>query len=52
MPAARLWNSFLPNSCVAVSKPMKGILFAFRMVSMREVAVMMWEEPAVKEVNR
>ena len=30
----------------------KGILFALRIVSRREVAVMMWEEPAVREVKR
>lgn len=42
----------MPNSCVAVSRPMKGILFALRIVSMRDVAVTIWEEPAVKEVKR
>lgn len=37
-------------SSVATSIARKGILFAFRMVSSREVAVIMWEEPAVREV--
>jgi len=39
-------------SSVAQSTARKGIRFALRMVSRREVAVMMWEEPAVREVNR
>lgn len=30
----------------------KGILFALRIVSRREVAVKMWEEPEVSEVKR
>jgi len=37
-------------SSVAQSTALKGILLAFRIVSIREVAVMMWEDPAVKEV--
>jgi hypothetical protein len=37
-------------SSVAVSMARKGILLALRMVSSREVAVMMWEEPAVRDV--
>jgi len=51
-PLALLWYSFFASSSVAVSTPLKGILFALRMVSTREVAVIMWEEPAVKEVKR
>lgn len=37
-------------SSVATSMARNGILFALRMVSRREVAVMMCEEPAVREV--
>lgn len=39
-------------SSVATSIARKGILFAFRIVSNLDVAVMMWEEPAVREVYR
>lgn len=51
-PLALLPYSFRASSSVAVSTPLKGILFALRIVSMREVAVMMCEEPAVREVKR
>ena len=39
-------------SSVAQSRARKGILLALRMVSSREVAVMIWEEPAVREVYK
>lgn len=52
-----LFPALLPNNLracpsVAVSIAWKGILLAFKIVSMRDVAVMMWDEPAVREVNR
>lgn len=37
-------------SSVAQSTARNGILLAFRIVSIREVAVMMWEDPAVRDV--
>jgi hypothetical protein len=37
-------------SSVAVSMARKAILLALRMVSSRDVAVMMWDEPAVSDV--
>jgi hypothetical protein len=40
------------SSSVAVSTPLKGMRFALRIVSMRDVAVMMCDEPAVSEVKR
>lgn len=49
---ARLCHSLLAFSSVAVSIAWNGILFAFKMVSRREVAVMICELPAVKEVYR
>lgn len=36
---------------VAMSTALKGTRLARRMVSRREVAVTMWEEPAVSEVK-
>lgn len=51
-PLALRWNSFFASSSVAVSLYVNGILFAFRMVSMRDVAVIMCEDPAVKDVKR
>lgn len=49
-PLDRLCQIRRAFSSVAMSTALKGILLAFRMVSMREVAVMMWEDPAVREV--
>lgn len=54
-PGSFLPFDFLPHimrafSSVAQSSARKGILLAFRMVSRREVAVMIWDEPAVREV--
>ena len=43
-------HSMRAFSSVATSRAWKGTRFAFRIVSRREVAVMMWEEPAVKDV--
>jgi hypothetical protein len=37
-------------SSVAQSIARKGLLLALRIVSSREVAVMIWEDPAVREV--
>ena len=37
-------------SSVATSRAWNWIRLAFRIVSRREVAVMIWEEPAVSEV--
>jgi hypothetical protein len=39
-------------SSVAISSPLKGIRFAFKIVSSLEVAVTMCDEPDVKEVYR
>ncbi len=39
-------------SSVAQSRARKGILLALRIVSSLEVAVMIWDDPAVKEVYR
>ena len=50
LPFDRRPQSFLAASSVATSIARKGILFAFRIVSKREVAVMIWEDPAVSEV--
>ena len=47
---ARRPQSMRAFSSVATSRARKGILFALRMVSRREVAVMMCDEPAVREV--
>lgn len=54
-PGSFLCPALRCHSCrafvsVAVSIAWKGILLALRIVSMRDVAVMMWEEPAVSEV--
>ena len=43
-------HSMRAFSSVATSKAWNWILFALSMVSMRDVAVMIWEEPAVREV--
>ena len=48
-PALRCHNC-LAFVSVAVSIAWNGIRLALRIVSMREVAVMMWEEPAVRDV--
>lgn len=50
LPLDRRPQSMRAFSSVATSIARNGILFAFRMVSSREVAVMIWEEPAVREV--
>lgn len=54
-PGNFLFPALLPHnirafSSVATSRAWKGIRFALRIVSKREVAVMIWEEPAVREV--
>ena len=54
-PGSFLFPALRPHSMrafssVATSKAWNWILFAFSMVSMRDVAVMIWEEPAVREV--
>lgn len=49
-PLDRLCQIRRAFSFVAMSTALKGILFAFRIVSIRDVAVMMWDEPAVREV--
>jgi hypothetical protein len=51
-PFPRLWNNFFAVSFVAVSIKEYGIRLAFNMVSTREVALMRWEEPDVREVNK
>lgn len=51
-PRALRWNSFRAPSSVAVSIYVKGSRLAFRIVSTREVAVTMCEDPAVREVKR
>lgn len=43
-------HSIRAFSSVATSRALNWILFAFSMVSIRDVAVMIWEEPAVREV--
>lgn len=50
LPLDRLLHSVRAFSSVAQSRARNGILFAFSMVSRREVAVMMWEDPAVRDV--
>jgi len=47
---ARLPHSMRAFSSVATSRALNGILFALRMVSRREVAVTMWDEPEVRDV--
>ena len=49
LPALRP-QSMRAFSSVATSRAWKGMRLALRMVSRREVAVVMWEEPAVREV--
>ena len=49
-PLLRLPQSMRAFSSVATSMARKAILFALRIVSSREVAVMICEEPAVREV--
>ena len=39
-------------SSVAISSALNGILFAFKIVSIRDVAVTMWDDPEVREVYR
>jgi hypothetical protein len=43
-------HSMRAFSSVATSSALKGMRFALRIVSSREVAVTMWDEPAVREV--
>ena len=43
-------HSMRAFSSVATSRALNGILLALRMVSRREVAVIMCEDPAVREV--
>ena len=50
LPFDLLPQSMRAFSSVATSRALKGILLALRMVSRRDVAVMMCEEPAVREV--
>lgn len=45
-------HSIRAFSSVAQSTARNGILFALRIVSSLDVAVMIWEDPAVREVNR
>lgn len=47
---ARRPQSMRAFSSTAMSIALKGTRLARRMVSRREVAVTMWEEPAVREV--
>lgn len=47
---ARRPQSIRAFSSVAISRALKGILLAFKIVSSLEVAVIMWEEPEVREV--
>ena len=49
---ARRPHSIRAFSSVATSRAWKEILLALRMVSRRDVAVMMWEEPEVRDVYR
>lgn len=49
-PFDLLAHSIRALSSVAQSTALKGILFAFKMVSILDVAVMIWDEPAVSEV--
>lgn len=51
-PLALRWNSFFASSSVAVSLYLNGILLAFKIVSIREVAVTICEDPAVNDVKR
>lgn len=50
LPFDRRPHSMRAFSSVATSIARNGILFAFRMVSSLDVAVRIWEEPAVREV--
>jgi len=43
-------HSMRAFSSVAISIALKGILLALRMVSMREVAVTIWDDPDVRDV--
>ncbi len=45
-------NSFRADSLLAVSMYENGMRAFLRMVSMRDVAVIMCEEPAVRDVKR
>lgn len=49
-PLEYLPHNFLAASSVAMSIAWKGILLALRMVSRRDVAVMMCDDPAVRDV--
>ena len=52
LPLERRPHSLRALSSVAVSMYEKGMRLARRMVSMRDVAVTMCDEPAVSDVNR
>ena len=52
LPLDRLPHSILAFSSVATSRALNGILLAFNIVSRRDVAVVMCDEPAVSEVYR
>lgn len=52
LPRDRRPQRRFADSFVAVSIAIKGILLALRIVSTRDVAVMMCEEPEVKDVKR
>jgi len=43
-------HSIRAFSSVAISSALNGILLALRMVSIREVAVTIWDDPDVREV--
>ena len=45
-------HSMRAFSSVAISSALNGILFAFKIVSIRDVAVTMWDDPEVREVYR
>jgi len=51
-PFPLLMYSFFAVSSVAVSTHLKGSPLALRIVSIREVAVTICEDPAVSEVKR
>lgn len=51
-PLERVPHSIRALSSVATSMARNPILLAFKMVSNLEVAVMMCDEPAVREVKR
>jgi len=50
LPLLRLCHSMRALSSVAQSTALKGILLALSIVSILDVAVMMCEDPAVREV--